>query len=178
MVLTKEELLAKLQHEVRILLHLTSKVEAKDLDYRPTPSQRSLIELLQYCTVFVPIHLRTIKAGVWDLEVWRNDWQTEEAAAKVRNLEELKAEISRQPELFSQILEPFTDADLRTEMEMFGRSDSRGSWLVWMVLCHYVAYRTQLFLYLKSCGHQDLGTVNLWAGMDARTRPRENVGSS
>jgi hypothetical protein len=35
------------------------------------------------------------------------------------------------------------------------------------VLCHYVAYRMQLFLYLKACGREELGTMNVWAGMDA-----------
>lgn len=51
-------------------------------------------------------------------------------------------------------------------MEMFGSKASRGAWLVWMVLCHYVAYRMQLFLYLKACGREELSTMNLWAGVD------------
>jgi hypothetical protein len=34
------------------------------------------------------------------------------------------------------------------------------------VLCGYAAYRTQIFLYLKSCGREELNTMNLWAGMD------------
>ena len=48
MVLTKSELIASLQNEVRILLHLASKIDRGMLDYRPTPKQRSIIELLQY----------------------------------------------------------------------------------------------------------------------------------
>lgn len=51
MVLTKSELIESLQHEVRILLHLAGKVDRAQLDYRPTPKQRSTIELLQYLTV-------------------------------------------------------------------------------------------------------------------------------
>ena len=47
MVLTKDELIKALQNEVRILLHLASKVDLAKLDYRPTPKQRSLLELLQ-----------------------------------------------------------------------------------------------------------------------------------
>ena len=39
--------------------------------------------------------------------------------------------------------------------------------LVNMVLCGYAAYRTQLFVYLKACGREELTTMNLWAGMDA-----------
>ena len=90
MVLTKDELMGRVQREVRILLHLASKVDPAKLGYHPTPGQRSLLELLQYITVFAPIHLGTIKAGVWDLDAWRNAWRTEEATAKDRNLDEIK----------------------------------------------------------------------------------------
>jgi hypothetical protein len=36
-----------------------------------------------------------------------------------------------------------------------------------MVLGGSAAYRTQLFLYLKACGREELNTMNLWAGTDA-----------
>ena len=48
MVLTKEELITSLQNEVRILMHLASKIDRSRLDYRPTQQQRSTIELLRY----------------------------------------------------------------------------------------------------------------------------------
>ena len=35
-----------------------------------------------------------------------------------------------------------------------------------LVRCRCAAYRTQLFLYLKACGRDELGTLNLWAGVD------------
>ena len=46
MVLTKAELLTSLQKEARILGHLADKVEPAMVDYRPTPKQRSSLELL------------------------------------------------------------------------------------------------------------------------------------
>jgi hypothetical protein len=33
------------------------------------------------------------------------------------------------------------------------------------------AYRMQLFLYLKACGREELGTMDLWAGVDAVPDP-------
>ena len=51
MVLTKSELLASLQKEVRILLHLAGKIDRTQLDYRPTPKQRSTFELLELNTM-------------------------------------------------------------------------------------------------------------------------------
>jgi hypothetical protein len=53
-MLTKQEFLGRLQHEVRILLHLFSRVDSAALEYRPTPKQRSLQELLQYLAVSRP----------------------------------------------------------------------------------------------------------------------------
>jgi hypothetical protein len=67
---------------------------------------------------------------------------------------------------YTMMLGDMTDADFRTEIEMFGRKATRGSFIVNTVLCGYAAYRTQIFLYLKSCGREELNTMNLWAGMD------------
>jgi len=50
MVLTKAELIALPRKEVRLLLHLTTKIDPDMLDYRPTPKQRSTLELLRYLT--------------------------------------------------------------------------------------------------------------------------------
>jgi hypothetical protein len=60
-----------------------------------------------------------------------------------------------------------SEADFRTEIEMFGNKTTRGAFIVDHVLCGCAAYRTQLFLYLKACGREELGTMNLWAGVDA-----------
>ena len=53
---------------------------------------------------------------------------------------------------------------------MFGQKTTRGAFIVNMVLSGCAAYRTQLFLYLKACGKQELSTMNLWGGMDAPPR--------
>lgn len=53
MVLTKSELVASLQNEVRILLHLAGKVDRAKLDYRPTPGQRSTLELMRLSLIHI-----------------------------------------------------------------------------------------------------------------------------
>jgi hypothetical protein len=166
MVLSKQELIAALQNEVRILLHLASKVDPEKLDYRPTPSQRSLLELLQYLVIMGPIHLRGALASSWDRDTWGSQWTAEEAAAKKMNPEEIREAIGKHPALFAELLSPCSDADLRTPIEMFGMKAARGSMIVSLVLCHYAAYRMQLFLYLKASGREELNTLNLWVGRD------------
>ena len=64
------------------------------------------------------------------------------------------------------LLADVSEADLRAEIDLFGGKASRGAFIVNQVLCGCAAYRTQLFLYLKACGRAELGTINLWAGMD------------
>ena len=168
MVLTKTELLDSLGHEVRVVLHLLSKVEPAQLDYRPTPNQRSLLQLAQYLTIMGPIHLRTVASGAFEMDRWRADWQSGQTEAKEMDLEQVKSSIAQQPALYSELLAPLGDAELRMEMEMFGSRASRGLWLSRLVLSHFAAYRMQLFLYLKASGREDLSTLNLWAGVDAR----------
>ena len=167
MVLTKDELDKSIQHEVLVLLHLASKVDPAKLDYRPTASQRSTLELLQYLAIMAPIHFRAIMAGAFDMDAWRSAWTAGEAAAAAMTLEQAKDAIGKQPALFAELLGACSDAELRADLEMFGSRDSRGSWIVSLVLCHLTAYRMQLFLYLKASGRAELNTMNLWVGMDA-----------
>ena len=53
------------------------------------------------------------------------------------------------------------------EIDMFGNRSTRGKLLVTLVVNVHAAYRMQLFLYLKSCGREEMGTMNLWGGVDA-----------
>ena len=163
MVLTKSELITSLQNEVRILLHLAGKVEPEMVDYRPTPKQRSTIELLRYLAIMGPELVKAAKAGTFD----GAEWMAAEQVGAGRSLEETLAAIAQHADTYPKLLADVTDADLRAEIEMFGQRESRGSFLVNHVLCGCAAYRTQLFLYLKACGREELGTMNLWAGIDA-----------
>jgi len=166
-ILSKEEFLSSARSEVRLLLHLASKVDAGMLHFRPTPSQRSLLGLLQYLTIMGPIHIRAVLAPSFDMDDWRRAWREGEAAAGQLNLDQVRSSIAEQSALLEELLRQASDDDLRHEITMFGHKASRGALLVDLVLRHYAAYRMQLFLYLKACGREELSTLNLWAGIDA-----------
>ena len=164
MVLTKEELIASLQNEVRILLHLAGKIDRKKLDYRPTPKQRSTLEVLQYMVVMGPMLIRAIKAGGFDGAAW----QAAVTEANASNFDQVLAAIEKQRSAYAELLGAFSDGDFRSEIDLFGSGKaSRGAVIVNMVLGGCAAYRTQLFLYLKACGREELNTMNLWGGVDA-----------
>jgi hypothetical protein len=163
MVLTREELVASLQNEVRILLHLTSKIDRSQLDYRPTPNQRSTLELLRYLTMMGPELISCVRSGVLD----HARWQGAVSAANRLDFDQILAALERQPTRYAELIGEFSDADLRDKIELLFWQGSRGSIIVNLVLCGLAAYRAQLFLYLKACGCSDLSTANLWGGVDA-----------
>ena len=166
MVLTKSELIDTLQQEVRILLHLASKVDSSMVDYRPTPKQRSTLALLQYMAIMGPTQLTVIEHGVFDRPTLSATWSPAEAAASKMSFDQAVAAIREQSNEYARRLGAWTDADFRKQVDMFGRKSSRGLLVLTLVVCGHAAYRTQLFLYLKACGREELGTMNLWAGMD------------
>lgn len=162
MVLTKDELIAALQKEVRILLHLTGKIDRAQLDYRPSVKQRSTFELLRYLSVMGPGLVEAANHG-FDRERWAKNT----AEANARDFDQTLATIATHVDEYGRLVGAMTDDDFRAPMTGFdGQPTTRGAFIVYLVLGGCAAYRTQLFLYLKACGRDDLTTTNLWAGVD------------
>jgi hypothetical protein len=159
-------LIAALAQEVRILVHLAGKVDPAQRDYRPTPKQRSTLELRPYMAITGPTQIALIKADGFNRAALSATWSAAEAVAKVMTFEQAVDAIRKQADGHASELGEWSEADFRAEVDMFGRRVSRGSLLLSLVVNGHAAYRTQLFLYLKSCGHDELGTMNLWGGAD------------
>ena len=163
LVLTKSEMIALLQKEVRILQHLITKIDPAALDYRPTPKQRSTIELLRYLTNMGPTLVRYAKGQPLDASAMSAAIET----ANARNFDETKMVLASHADLYVELLADMSDDDFRAETKGFdGLPVTRGQFMVSHVLGQCAAYRTQLFLYLKACGREELNTMNLWLGVD------------
>ncbi len=164
MVLTKSELLTSLQHEVRILVHLAGKVDRAQLDYRPTPKQRSTLELVRYLSMMGPTLVQYALAEPPDIEIWN----AAEEQSKARDFDQAVAAIAAQSARYETLLAGHGDAKFRAPFTDFdGTTTTVGAFLVNLVLMGVAAYKTQLFVYLKACGHEELSSANLWYGADA-----------
>ena len=152
------------------MVHLAGKVDRSKLDYRPTPKQRSTLELLQYMAIMGPTQVAVIKAGEFTRPSLSAAWSSAEAAAKAMDFDQCVSAIQKQSDEYLHELGRWTETDFRAEVDMFGHKSTRGSLLVNLVLSAHAAYRMQLFLYLKACGREELDTLNLWAGVDGPTR--------
>jgi hypothetical protein len=163
LIITKSELLGSLQKEVRILLHLASKIDRSQLDYRPTPKQRSTLELLQYLSHMGPSMLRYAKHEPFNPDAWA----TIVKLAASRGFDETLAEIATHSDKYAELLADMDDAAFRAELTGFdGAKTTSGSFIINNVIAQCSAYRTQLFMYLKACGREELNTFNLWMGAD------------
>jgi hypothetical protein len=162
MVLTQNELVGALQHEVNVLQHLCTKVEPSMLDYRPTPKQRSTLELLQYLSVMGPVLVKSALAGGFQ----QDEWVSRAQASAGMNFDQLKATLASHADEYKKLLANLPDDAFRKDVEMFGNKQTVGAFIVSLVLGGAAAYRTQLFCYLKACGRDELGTANLWRGVD------------
>ena len=95
-------------------------------------------------------------------------WKAESEAANARNFDQTVAVIAEQKQAYETLLSDMSDETFRAEIDNFdGSKTSRGVFIIKYVLQGHAAYRTQLFLYLKSCGRDELSTRNLWGGVDA-----------
>ena len=116
MVLVKSELIAQLQKEAPSpWLHLSSKIDRSKLDYRPTPKQRSIIELLRYLSIMGPNLVLGAKSGAFDREAW----QAASKAAEARDFDQTMAVIAGEKEVYKKELGTMSDADFRSEMDNF-----------------------------------------------------------
>lgn len=159
---SKEQFLKTIQHETNVCKHLFGKMPEGGADYRPTPSQRSMLELLRYLTTTVIVPAKAIVT---------NDWSQVRAGldiAKDMKPEEFSAAMDRQCEEVAKLLEGVSEDDLtnkdsQTPMGPFKMGEALVNFPMKFIAC----YRMQLFLYLKATGVSNISTYNCWGGIDA-----------
>jgi hypothetical protein len=127
-----------------------------------------MLELLRYLAIMGPTQIELIRNDGFNPTTLRRAWSAAEQRAHAMSFDEAVAAIRQLPGEYRRLLADWSEEDLRTEIDMFGNRFTRGKMLVMMVYNAHAAYRTQLFCYLKSCGRDELGTMNLWAGQDPR----------
>ena len=163
-MLTIPEFLKSVKQEIHIIKHLAAKLKTEQLDYRPTPKQRSMLELLQYLTFCAIGPARNIFSGNWDhIEAMSRE-------ANAVRLDTFAAAMDLQFEKIQTLLKNQTESELAAgDAEMpWGEPIKKGAALVNMPLKCLTAYRMQLFLYAKSAGLTDIGPANCWVGVDIK----------
>jgi hypothetical protein len=164
-MLSKSEFLAALKRETKILTHLASKLEAKHLDFRFSPPQRSTLELLQYLTINLEAGTTYFVTGSWD------HWEGMAERAKAVDLAGFAKALKKQESAVAKLLKPISDKAFTTKKVK--PVSGKGSVVLSQALFEgtltwAIGYRMQLFLQAKAAGLAGLNSGNLWAGKDSK----------
>ena len=159
-MITKQEFIDSLSFELSVIRHLGEKVKAETFEFRPTPSQRSMHELMTYMSTIFGAAVDNIKTG--DTSAY-SVWAKNTPAVTLENFSEL---IQKEEDHIKKSISDMSEEELNEAITLYGRERTRAMHLFNGPLKWATAYKLQLFMYLKMTGQEHLGTMNLWAGMD------------
>lgn len=157
-MISKDQYIAALTNEFRIIKHLAEKVTPEQLSHKPTEPQRTLQELMQYLTSIFVAAADGIATG--DANAYKKYF-----GGTMPTLENFTALMDDQEKKVLEFFTPLTEEQLKEEIAMWGRTQSRALHMLG-ILNIASAYKMQLFLYMKQSGTTNIGTSNLWGGMD------------
>ena len=157
-MISKEQYIESLIAELKIIKHLAEKIKPEQLSHKPTEAQRTTEELMHYLSYIFIVAVDTIALG--DTDAYKKYSQS-----KKPTLETFAQMIDKQEMKIRELITPMNDEILAEEITMWGRTQSRAMHLFGLIKMA-AAYKMQLFLYMKQSGTSNIGTSNLWAGMD------------
>ena len=131
------------------------------MDWRPTPGQRSTLELMQYMTCMSEIMAVNAITGNWDHAPALSEKSQKVYAGNFAAA--MDAQMARVAEVLGDIDEASATSTMK---ELPWKEPIAVSALLMRgVYASLVAYRMQFFLYAKQSGNAEIGTVDCWAGM-------------
>ncbi len=165
-MITKEQLLISIIHECNVCKHLFTKIPSDKFEYRPQENMRSTLELLRYLT-FAPYEFAMAMVNdAIENKNWKSYIEAEEKSEAMK-AEEFPKAMDEQIEKFKIMFGQITDEDFSNKIvtPTWEPNKKLGAVLMDVSLKVIVAYRMQLFLYVKLNG-ANINTANCWSGID------------
>ena len=161
-MLGKNDILDALLRECNISKHLATKVPGGDFDFRPSESQRTMIDLMRYQSFCGLGGSMAMLDGNWD--------RYRELSEKAATLESagfaaaMDAQASGLRAFYGELSDDaFANQIAKTPM---GEELPLGRALLELPVKWMTAYRMQMFLYCKQAGNDEIWTADCWAGVD------------
>jgi hypothetical protein len=159
---TKEQIWDSIASDLRILKHLATKIPAGKENYKPTPKQRTTLELLQYLSVSGIGSMRAI------LEETPKVFGEYTERSKQTTVENFAQMLEKQEAEMKECFAKFTDEELNKKIDLWGAGEeTKSNLFLNMVVKTIPAYKMQLFLYIKASGNESINTSNVWMGKDS-----------
>jgi hypothetical protein len=160
-MITKQDYINRLHNEVRILKHLAEKATTPEiLNYRFSEAQRTTGQWLAYLAIIGSAAAKDVLTDDGSgFATFMERYEQFDVSTFASAIDADTAEVVR-------LLEATSDEKLQESKTMFGSFTASRANHMFGILDWYVAYKTQIFLQLKAAGVPNLGTSNLWGGMD------------
>ena len=167
-MIRKSDLLNSILADCAITKQLFTKIPDDGWDYRPSPEQRSTLELGQY---ICRVGQGCVRAGLDESFDWFGENNERFNALTAADL---PAAMDEQMNAIREMFDEMSDEDFdsrKVDMADMGTHTLQG-WLLETTLKFLTAYRLQLFLYAKAAGRKDLDTWDAWMDDGTKTRPK------
>lgn len=162
----KQHLQNAIVKEMEICKRLYTKIPHDKMDFRPKEETRSVFELLQYLSF----------AGTAMLNYWLKEedpnfgtfWGRQITAAQQMQHEQFLPLMDDQIEMVKNLFDQITEEDLHQKEVSYpwGAKAPLGEAIITTTIKWLAAYKLQLFLYVKLCTDQKLGTADAWVLTD------------
>jgi hypothetical protein len=159
-MITRAQLLDACRHETNVINNLATLLPDGAAEWRPTPGQRSTLELMRYMTVMSEIMATHVVTGNWDHAAALSE------QSQAVTLENFAAAMDEQLARVARTLEGLDEQAATSKQAAlpWGEPIAQSALLMRGIYASYVAYRMQLFLYAKQAGNSELSTMECWAG--------------
>ena len=161
-MISKDQIAASMIFECDVAKHLHSKLTPASYDYKPTPGQRTTLELLRYLSVCGIAGIQSLYQSNWKAFSGYTDRSSKMTA------EEFPAAMELQKQEIKAFFDSVTERDLETKDALLpvGGTQLLGQAILDLPFKWMAAYKLQLFLYAKATGTSEINTANAWMGMD------------
>ena len=173
-MLTRDQVLRAALHEIDVAKFLAEKIPADRADWRPSETQRSVTELLQYLSRCGISAFEALRAPAEERPAIGKKYRDASASVTLDNFEDA---MDKQATQLWEVLDPLSDDDLQEMVALpWGQPVTVGELFLTTVVKFLTAYRMQLFLYMKQMGMSDLGTLQSWVGVDTPEQMQAKFG--
>jgi hypothetical protein len=158
----KHHLLNNIEKEINICRRLYTKIPPDQMDFRPKEGVRSILELLRYLTI-----VGSAMPAFW-LKKDDTDFNTFfdriDKTSKTMPYERFPTAMEEQKASLRDLFDQINDEDLihKEVVYPWGGQAPLGEAITATTIKFLTGYKLQLFLFIKLCDHQKLGTADAW----------------
>lgn len=158
----KQHLLNNIEKEIKICCRLYTKIPPDQMNFRPKEGVRSILELLQYLSI-----IGSTMLGYWlkkDDTDFNTFFSTKIATSAAILPEQFLSAMDEQVATIKDLFNQISEEDLLNKEIAYpwGGQEPLGQAIIATSIKWLAAYKLQLFLFIKLCDDQKLGTADAW----------------